>query len=137
MLVHNEARDRDPVSAAHIGGEVVTKWCIRLEEWSFVLRERHLVIITALGRQSESLRKSLRARWTSAKDGQRRRRQKSHQKRPACLKHDFTSYPCVRERTQPPAHYTGPVKLVKQRAPLPRSALASEADIAVARDQVC
>jgi hypothetical protein len=102
MLVHSEARDRDPVSTAHIGGEVVTKWCIRLEEWSFVLRERQLVIITALGRQSEALRKSLRIRWTTAKDGQRRRRQKSHQKRPACLKHGFTSYLYVRRANPAP-----------------------------------
>jgi len=103
--VRPEARDRDPVSAARIGGEVVTKWCIRLEEWSFVLRERQLVIITALRRQSEALRKSLRARWTSAKDGQRRRRQKSHQKRPACLKHGCTSYPCIRRAPNPRALY--------------------------------
>ena len=72
MLVHNEARDRDPVSAAHIGGEVVTKWCIRLEEWSFVLRARQLIIITALGRQGEVRRKSLCTSRTIANDGQRR-----------------------------------------------------------------
>ena len=74
ILVYNEARDRDPVSAAHVSGEIVTKWCIRLEEWSFVLRKRQLIIVTALGRQSDRLRKSLCASRTIAKDGQRRRR---------------------------------------------------------------
>ena len=77
-LIHNEARDRDPVSAARIGGEVVTKWRIRLEEWSFVFRKRQLIIVTALGRQSDGLRKSLCACRTIANDGQRRRRQKVH-----------------------------------------------------------
>jgi hypothetical protein len=72
MLVYNEARDRDPVSAAHVSGEIVTKWCIRLEEWSFVLRKRQLIIVTALGRQSDRLRKSLCAGRTVAKDWQRR-----------------------------------------------------------------
>jgi hypothetical protein len=110
MLVHNEARDRDPVSSAYIGGEIVTKWCIRLEEWSFVLRERRLVIITALGRQSEALRKSLCTSRTIAKDGQRHRRQKAYQKRPACLRHGFLVPMCT-ARTQPPAHYTGPSEI--------------------------
>jgi len=72
MLVNNEARDRDPFSAARVGGEVVTKWCIRLEEWSFVFRKRQLVIVTALGRQSELLKKSLCARRTIANNWQRR-----------------------------------------------------------------
>ena len=72
ILVYNEARDRDPVSAAHVSGEIVTKWCIRLEEWSFVFRKRQLIIVTALGRQSEALRKPLCARRTIANNRQRR-----------------------------------------------------------------
>jgi hypothetical protein len=101
--------DRDPVSAAHVGCEVVTKWCIRLEEWSFVLRKRQLIIVTALGRQSDGLRKSLCACRTIAKDGQRRRRQKAHQKRPACLKHGFTLF----TRAPHPVHYTEPTEIVE------------------------
>jgi hypothetical protein len=115
MLVYNEARDRDPVSAAHVGCEVVTKWCIRLEEWSFVLRKRQLIIVTALGRQSDGLRKSLCTCRTIAKDGQRRRRQKAHQKRPACLKHGFTLYLCVR-RAPNPVHYTALVDRLSMRS---------------------
>ena len=72
LLIYNETRDRDPVSVAHIGGEVVTKWCIWFEEWSFVLRQRQLIIVTALGRQSEALRKPLYARRSIANNRQRR-----------------------------------------------------------------
>src|SRR5204863_6857684 len=102
MLVDNNAGDRNPLTAAHIGREVVTERGIQFEEWSFVLRERQLVSIVAMGRQSEALREPLCARRTTAKDGQRRRRQKAHQKRPACLKHGFTSYLCVRRANPPP-----------------------------------
>jgi hypothetical protein len=89
----------------------VTKWCIRLEEWSFVLRARQLIIIAALGRQGEVLRKFLCASRTIAKDRQRRRRQKAHQKRPAGLKHGFPRTHVYGERTQPPAHYTLPSEI--------------------------
>jgi hypothetical protein len=61
-----------PVSVARIGGEVVTKWCIRFEEWSFVFHKRQLIIVTALGRQSEALREPLRARRTISNNRQRR-----------------------------------------------------------------
>jgi hypothetical protein len=111
MFVYNEARDRDPVSAAHVACEVVTKWCIRLKEWSFVLRKRQLIIVAALGRLCDGLTKSLSTCLTIAKDGQRRRRQKAHQKRPACLKHGFTLYLCVR-RAPNPVHYTAPNEIV-------------------------
>ena len=78
LLIYNETRDRDPVSVAHIGGEVVAKWCIWFEEWSFVLRQRQLIIVTAPRRQTEVLSNSLCACWTIANDGKRRRRQKVH-----------------------------------------------------------
>src|SRR3954469_9126237 len=102
MLVDNKAGDRNPLSAAHISREVVTEGGIQFEEGPLVLRGRQLVRIEAMGRQSEPLREPLCARRTTAKDGQRRRRQKAHQKRPACLKHGFTSYLCVRRANPPP-----------------------------------
>ena len=86
-----------------VGCEVVTKWCIRLEEWSFVLPKRQLIIVTALGRQSDGLRKSLCTCPTVANDGQRRRRQKAHKK------HGFTL--CTRAPTL--CIIPSPVKLLK------------------------
>jgi len=125
MLVDNEAGNRNPVSAAHIAREVVTEGGIQFEERSFVLGERQLVVITALGRQSEAPREPLCARRTIAKDGQRRRIQKAHQKRPACLKHGFTSCLCLRRANPPPCALYHPLVHYKCR---PSDILALEDD---------